>query len=64
MAQDGHENGHDGREDVREGLPLRDLFAALAMAGIATASDTQVSPKLVAARAYALADAMLSERTK
>ncbi len=54
----------DLREDIREGISLRDHFAGLAMQGILTTLSKTVNPDSVAQMAYNMADAMLAEREK
>jgi hypothetical protein len=50
-------------EVVYEGMSLRDYFAAKAMAS-ELALDQPVSPNVIAASAYAMADAMLRARAQ
>jgi len=47
---------------AQSGMSLRDWFAGQALASIAERDDW--FPNVIAARAYAVADAMLVERTK
>ena len=47
-----------------DGLSVRDYFAAKAMQGWLGSRAMAVDEKLVAAAAYALADAMIAEREK
>ena len=69
------EETHAGREPSPYGLPimnLRDYFAAQALSGIASAlhsdvpalSENITAGRVYARAAYALADAMLAERSK
>ena len=50
----------DLREDLREGISLRDHFAGLAMQGLLNGNDMYSA----ATKAYYMADAMLAEREK
>ena len=52
------------REDLREGISLRDHFAGLAMQGILTTMAGDVKADIIAKMSYVLADAMLAERDK
>ena len=53
----------DLREDLREGISLRDHFAGLAMQGV-LAMDDDIDFKYISSVAYGMADAMLEERSK
>ena len=53
----------DLREDLREGISLRDHFAGMAMQGFLTA-DPYVECAKCAKYSYEQADAMLAEREK
>ncbi len=63
------QEGRDGTR-IRGGMSLRDYFAAKAMQGLVerlrppTEHGTPVSMEMVSADAYAMADAMLTERAK
>jgi hypothetical protein len=50
------------REDLREGISLRDHFAGLAMQGFLALNKFKTA--LVVDMAYVMADAMLAERDK
>ena len=50
----------DLREDLREGISLRDHFAGLAMQGLLNGNDMYSA----ATKAYYMADAMMAERSK
>jgi hypothetical protein len=55
----------DLREDLREGISLRDHFAGLAMQGLLSADTTaDLVCESIARLAYDQADAMLAEREK
>ena len=55
----------DLREDLREGISLRDHFAGLAMQGIcASAPNVEWTDALISKEAYRMADAMIAERVK
>ena len=55
----------DLREDLREGISLRDHFAGLAMQGIcASAPNVEWTDALISKEAYRMADAMIAEREK
>ena len=51
-------------DDDRSGMALRDYFAAATLAQISTLYSMNADPQTIAARAYVIADAMLSERIK
>ena len=52
------------REDLREGISLRDHFAGLAMQKIIDSYDSPVTERSIAKEAYGYADAMIAEREK
>jgi hypothetical protein len=52
------------REDLREGIPLRDHFAGLAMQGFLAADYNDWDYEKLALTSYEQADAMLAERDK
>ena len=52
------------REDLREGISLRDHFAGLALPGLIVTKPDDVTLDLVAKAAYNVADAMMAERDK
>jgi len=62
LAEENSKLREDMREDIREGISLRDHFAGLAMQGFITLNkfNTDMSVKL----SYDMADAMLAERDK
>jgi hypothetical protein len=62
LAEENSKLREDMREDIREGISLRDHFAGLAMQGFITLNkfNTDMSVKL----SYDMADAMLAERNK
>ena len=62
LAEENSKLREDLREDVQEGISLRDHFAGLAMQGFLSLNkfNTDMSVKL----SYDMADAMLAEREK
>ena len=52
------------REDLREGISLRDHFAGLAMQGVVVSRPTWEDTRRIALTSYEMADAMLAERGK
>ena len=54
----------DLREDLREGISLRDHFAGLAMQGVVVSRPTWEDTRRIALTSYEMADAMLAEREK
>jgi hypothetical protein len=52
------------REDIREGITLRDHFAGLAMQGLVVSRPTWEDTRRIALTSYEQADAMLAERGK
>lgn len=64
---EGHQCGETGQYWQYPGLSMRDYLAAKAMQGILAAWDDrkcEFAPMPTAARAYAVADAMIAEREK
>ena len=54
----------DLREDLREGISLRDHFAGLAMQSLLTKASATVGSDSVAMAAYHVAHQMLKERSR
>jgi hypothetical protein len=52
----------DLREDLREGISLRDHFAGLAMQGVVVSRPTWEDTRRIALTSYEMADAMMAER--
>ena len=52
------------REDIREGISLRDYFASLAMQGVLVKEGIYWDDEKIALTSYEMADAMLAEREK
>jgi hypothetical protein len=63
LAEENSKLREDLREDVREGISLRDHFAGLAMQGLLNGIDNYTT-STKATWAYNMADAMLTEREK
>ena len=57
-------DGDGMTEEMQGGMTLRDMFAAQALAGIAQNTLDALLIARLAKSAYALADAMLAERSK
>jgi hypothetical protein len=57
-----HDNGHIAQ--VAYGVTMRDYFAGQAMQGMLAGREAPLTPHEWATCAYALADAMLAERSK
>ena len=54
----------DLREDIREGISLRDHFAGMAMQGLLAADYNDWDYEKLALTSYEQADAMMAEREK